>query len=177
SISEIDVNGYTPVVDTIAPSISITSPLTGVTLLQQNGKIVILGTASDNSGLQAVELRIDNGTYAAVTPKAVGDWSTWSIAIDVGSSGNYRLVSRATDKAGNQAWNSIDISVIADATSPSITIASPAGSSTISTGTQSVSGTASDNSGGAGISTVQVRLDSGSYVAATPKAAGDWSTW
>jgi|SRR5581483_3806843 len=177
SISEIGVNGYTPVVDTTAPSIGITSPLTGATLLQQNGKIVVQGTASDNSGLQAVELRIDNGAYAAVTPKAAGDWSAWTITIDVNSSGSYRLVSRATDKAGNQAWSSININVIADAIAPSVAIASPTSGSTVLTGTQTVSGTASDNLGGAGINTVQVRLDSGSYLIATPKATGDWSTW
>jgi hypothetical protein len=111
SISEIDVNGYTPLADTAAPSIKITSPLTGSTLSQQNGKITVQGTASDNSGLQVVELRIDDGNYAAATPKAADDWSIWSIAIDVGSSGSYRLVSRATDKAGNQAWDSINVSV------------------------------------------------------------------
>jgi hypothetical protein len=174
SISEVDVNGYTLVADTTVPSIKITSPLTGSTLLQQNGKITVQGTASDNSGLQAVELRVDSGSYSAATPKAAGDWSTWSITVDVGSSGDYRLLSRATDKAGNQAWNSINISVVADAVAPSVAITSPASGSTVGTGTRAVSGTASDSSG---ISTVQVRLDGGSYVTATPKAAGDWSTW
>jgi hypothetical protein len=40
-----------------------------------------------------------------------------------------------------------------------------------------VTGTASDNTGGSGVRDVRVRVDSGAYVAATPAAPGDWSTW
>jgi hypothetical protein len=57
-----------------------------------------------------VEVRIDDGSYKAATPKAPGDWSSWSVTMPI-SSGERRLVPRATDNEGNQAWNSIYVTV------------------------------------------------------------------
>jgi hypothetical protein len=44
------------------------------------------------------------------SPKAAGDWSVWSVTLPV-TVGERRLVPRATDNAGNQAWNSIYVTV------------------------------------------------------------------
>jgi hypothetical protein len=41
----------------------------------------------------------------------LGDWTFWTSTIDVVSAGNHRIVSRATDNAGNIAWNSICVTV------------------------------------------------------------------
>ncbi|HEX2014926.1 MAG TPA: discoidin domain-containing protein, partial [Nitrososphaera sp.] len=64
-----------------------------------------------------------------------------------------------------------------DSTAPSVTITSPSSGSTVSVGTRTIAGNAADNSGGSGVGKVEVRLDGGSYIMATPKAAGDWSGW
>jgi hypothetical protein len=177
SITEIDVNGYTPVADTTAPSVAITSPAVGSTIITTNSMITVQGTAADNTAVRIVEVRVDSGSYVTATPASPGDWSSWSVAVDLGSSGTHRITPRATDNAGNQAWNSIYISVIVDSTAPSVAITSPAADSTLSADNLTVQGTAADNSGGSGVNNVQVRLDSGPYVTATPKATGDWSTW
>jgi hypothetical protein len=117
SVSEIDVNGYTPVAptapttDTTAPAIKITQPAADSDVVINNGQIVVSGTSSDSgSGVKAVGVRVDSGSYVSATPKAAGDWSTWSINLPI-TLDEHRLVSRATDGAGNQAWNSIYVTV------------------------------------------------------------------
>ncbi|HET6457766.1 MAG TPA: Ig-like domain-containing protein [Nitrosopumilaceae archaeon] len=62
-----------------------------------------------------------------------------------------------------------------DTTKPTISITSPSDGATIPTGNYVVTGTASDTS--SGIKLVQVRINSGSIITATPKTTGDWSTW
>jgi hypothetical protein len=176
SIAEIDVNGYVPS-DTIAPSVSITSPADGSSMIMTNGRVTIQGTASDNGALKLVEVRIDEGSYVAATPKSAGDWSSWSMSVDLGTSGSHRIVPRATDNAGNQAWNSIFITAIIDSTAPLVTVTSPSNGATVPVGTLVVQGTTSDNTGGSGIKSVQIRLDGGSFLNVVPKSTNDWSSW
>jgi F5/8 type C domain-containing protein/Big-like domain-containing protein len=180
SISEIGINGYAPGVimaDTLVPSISITSPADGSILMQKDGKVTIFGTAADETGLDKVEVRIDDGAYSTAIPKAAGDWSTWSITMDLGTSGLHKIVSRATDTSGNQGWRSIYVNMFIDTGNPSVAIVSPAASTIVVEGIVPVQGTSADNSGGSGVSKVEVKVDSGLYKTAIPKAAGDWSTW
>lgn len=101
--------------DTTAPLISITQPAGGSkVIITGDGTITIRGSASDvGRGVKIVELRIDEGAYRAATPKAPGDWSSWSISMPI-SIGERRLVPRATDFAGNQAWNSVYITAVSD---------------------------------------------------------------
>jgi hypothetical protein len=103
--------------DTTVPSIVITQPAGDSTVSIASGQITVTGTASDSeSGIGTVQLRVDEGSYATATPKAPGDWSTWSVTVSI-TAGQHRLVPRATDNAGNQAWNSIFITVN-DSTTP-----------------------------------------------------------
>jgi hypothetical protein len=85
----------------------------------------------------------------------------------------------AKDAAGNSGSVITQTYTIntADTTAPSIAIADPAANSVVSTTNRNiiVTGTASDS--GSGVKVVEIRVDSGSYIAATPKAAGDWSAW
>ena len=170
--------------DATDPSIAITKPTDGASV--QVGTVAVEGTSSDNaggSGVQTVQVKLDTGAYATATPRAPGDWSSWTISVNIGTAGQHRILSRVTDNAGNQAWHSINVNAVTattpvqDNTDPSIRITSPASGATVSPGTVTVTGTASDNSGGSGIRTVQVKLDTGSYATATPRAPGDWSTW
>jgi len=99
--------------DTTDPSVQITSIDDDSTIaMPDGGLITVEGTASDDdgSGIEVVEVRIDDGDYVEATPVAEGDWSSWSVTLEV-SAGERRLVPRATDNAGNQAWNSIYITV------------------------------------------------------------------
>ncbi|MCI0558838.1 MAG: chitobiase/beta-hexosaminidase C-terminal domain-containing protein [Nitrososphaera sp.] len=173
-----DICNPAPADDTSSPTVRISTPAASSTVITPTGAITVLGTASDNpggSGIERVQVKVDGGSYFTANPISPGDWSSWNITINVASSGNHRITPRATDNEGNQAWGSIYVNVIIDSTAPSLSITNPAGGSTVLPGTLAVNGTASDI--GSGVSTLQVRLDGGQYLPATPKAASDWSTW
>jgi F5/8 type C domain/Bacterial Ig domain len=102
--------------DTLPPSVKITSPAADSPVINvSSSQITIQGTASDNtmgSGIRLIEVEVGgNGSYIPAIPKALGDWTSWMSTIDVASAGNHRIVSRATDNAGNIAWNSICVTV------------------------------------------------------------------
>lgn len=115
SITEIDVNGYSPstttTTDTTRPTVKITSPSDRSTVTASaSGTIKVRGTASDNIAVKMVEVRVDDNKYAAATPEAQGDWSSWSISLPI-TKGEHTLISRVTDTAGNHAWNLIYVTV------------------------------------------------------------------
>jgi Right handed beta helix region len=99
--------------DTVTPTITIIEPEPKSTL--HSGSITVKGTARDNtgeSGIKQVEVKVDvNGTYKMATPKATGDWSTWSTTVRVGTTGDHRIIAKATDNAGNQKWANIEITI------------------------------------------------------------------
>jgi hypothetical protein len=120
-INELDVNGYTPAADSTAPSVTITNPAAGTAL--SVGTLKVTGTASDNaggSGVNTVQVRIGSGSYVAATPKATGDWSTWSASLSATSSGSQTLYAKATDKAGNSKENSLSLTLVANSNDASI---------------------------------------------------------
>ncbi len=94
--------------------IHITSPANNASL--PHGSILVKGTSSDDlggSGVKNVLVLVDTGAtilpYATATPFAPGNWSTWSITLNIPTTGSQRIQARATDNAGNQNWNSIKI--------------------------------------------------------------------
>ena len=105
--SPIKTEVYT--IDTILPAIQITRPAHGSS--EYVGTIIIEGTSSDNdggSGLIAVEVSLDSGTYTMAVPIVSGTWSSgWQASLDVTSEGTHSVTARATDNAGNQNSNTI----------------------------------------------------------------------
>ena len=104
----------TTVADTTIPMIKITSPANNATV--PHGSILVQGTSSDDSGGSGVKnvlVLVDTGAtilpYATATPFAPGNWSTWSITLNIPTTGSQRIQARATDNAGKQNWNSITI--------------------------------------------------------------------
>jgi hypothetical protein len=96
-----------PSPDITAPQIKITKPAANADV--PVGTVVVEGASSDGGGrVKSVEVRLNDNSYATATPKAPGDWSTWTIDVNI-SAGSHRLVSRATDNAGNQVWSIITI--------------------------------------------------------------------
>ena len=193
-------------IDTTAPSVSINQPANNADVLL--GTVLVSGTASDNeggSGVKTVQVRVHKWVdgqlgdlylgYQTAAPAAEGDWSTWSIGLDFSETGSFRIQARATDNAGNQAWNSIIVTVSetepeptpTDTTAPDVQITSPSTGSSLPAGTVHVEGTAVDNEGGSGVKTVQVRVHKTvdgalgdlylNYQTATPSAPDDWATW
>ena len=98
--------------DTTIPNISITSPAGGSTL--PRGDILVQGTASDNpggSGIRDVRVRVDSGPYAAATPAAPGDWSTWSRTVKINQTGSHTIVVNVRDNAGNFRTAGVNVTI------------------------------------------------------------------
>lgn len=184
-ITEIDVyTAAASAADTKAPDVEITSHANDSTIISSSSQITVQGTASDDmSGVKIVEVSVDGRAYVGATPKASGDWSSWSVSVDLGTPGTHEIVPRATDNAGNQALNPIrvtfqkDTTPTQDTTNPTVAITSPADGSTVSAneGKITIQGTASDS--GSGVKMVEVKVNNGAYVEAVPRATGDWSSW
>jgi Domain of unknown function (DUF1929)/Bacterial Ig domain/TAT (twin-arginine translocation) pathway signal sequence len=101
-----------PAPDTTIPNIAITAPTTGSTL--PPGSILVRGTASDNaggSGVRDVRVRVDAGAYAAATPAAPGDWSTWSRTVTITAPGSHTIAANVRDNAGNFRTVGVNITI------------------------------------------------------------------
>jgi poly(beta-D-mannuronate) lyase len=169
-----------PPEDHVKPSIKITFPTGSATITAATGLINISGTAYDDaagSGVSMVEVRLDNDSLAAASPKSPGDWSNWTIGLDVRATGVHKITARATDADGNVAWNSVSVNLIIDDKPPSITVTSPKNGTSVKVGEVTLTGVSSDNLGGSGVVSLEVRLDDGEFFAAKPEAVGDWSAW
>lgn len=160
--------------DTVPPSVAITQPQYNQVL--SGGAVLVAGTASDNSAVKLVEVRLDSGLYKAATPRSSGDWSSWTFSLDMAgvSYGPHKITVRATDTSGNQNWAGRDFTFNLDTVAPVADITAPTYNTLTPMETLSVTGTAADNSA---VKLVEIKLDGGSYKAAMPRSAGDWSTW
>ncbi len=152
--------------DTTVPTVAITSPANNATV--PAGSVPVSGTAADNvggSGVLRVEVRVDSGAYFIATPQAPGNWSTWTITLNITALGSHTLRARVTDNAGNVGFNvgtrtiNVGSGGGPDTTIPTVAITSPANNATVPAGSVPVSGTAADNVGGSGVLRVEVRVD------------------
>ena len=89
--------------DTTLPTVSITSPAHLANLTTKT--VTVTGTASDNVGIQKVEVSLDGTTWVL----AAGTTS-WSAALDLAEGLNTIHV-RVTDTSGNVATSSIQVQV------------------------------------------------------------------
>ncbi|MES2960114.1 MAG: S8 family serine peptidase [Pseudomonadota bacterium] len=143
--------------DTTAPSVSISAPLGSSTV---SGLVPVNVNATDNVGVSKVELRVNGATVAtdSSTPFAF----SWNSA-NVGN-GMHSLVAVAFDAAGNsKASTTVSVNVsntitsvvapVLDITAPSVKLINPIAGSKVS-GNVSISASATDNAGSAGIAQV-----------------------
>ncbi|OGV10269.1 MAG: hypothetical protein A2237_10820 [Stygiobacter sp. RIFOXYA2_FULL_38_8] len=145
-------SGSTPIADVTPPSISITSPSNGASLL---GAVTLSATASDNVGVAGVQFKVD-GSNSGVELTTAPFSTSFNAALLL--PGTHTISAVARDAAGNTSTASVNVSVIistADTTPPVISITSPANNSTI-TGTVTINSNASDN---IGVTGVQYKLD------------------
>ena len=94
----------TPPRDTAAPQLTITSPVTGASIQgpYSGASVAVTGTAVDPSGVQAVELRVDDSPVLVPAQRgAGGDWSQWSGALVVRDPGPHLVTAVCTDAANN----------------------------------------------------------------------------
>jgi glutamine amidotransferase PdxT len=138
-----------PPPDTTNPSVSITAPANGATV--SGSSTTVSANASDNVGVVSVQFMLDGsplGSQDTTSPYAF-TWNTTTVA-----NGSHALTAVARDAAGNQATAStVTVTVsnaTADTTPPVVSITAPASGATVS-GTTSITATASDNVGVAGV--------------------------
>jgi hypothetical protein len=131
------------IVDRTPPTVSITSPPNGSSI---TGTMTGAATASDNLGVVGVQFQLDGANWGAeitASPYSV-PWNTATA-----NEGSHALTAIARDAAGNRT-TFITVSVIVDRTAPSVSITIPSNGSSVR-GTITVSATASDNVGVAGV--------------------------
>jgi hypothetical protein len=125
----------------------------------------------------AIAVSSDGGTFAQVVAGASSGTTTGFERYDFAAR-TARYVRIIVNGNSQNTWASITelgVSTAIDTTAPAVAIATPVAGATVTVGTIAVSGSASD--GGSGVALVELSLDGGTYRAATPAAAGNWSTW
>ena len=142
------------------PTISISSPAAGAILASQS--VAMAGTASDNVGLDVVELSSDGTNWVPATGT-----TSWSGTLTL-PEGSNTIYARATDAFGNEATASRNL--VIDTTDPIVAITYPPDGATLESLTVVVSGTASDN---VGLEKVELGTDGQNWVLAAGTAS--WS--
>jgi plastocyanin len=104
--------------DKDTPKITIESPANGAIFLRKSVPEITFnvdGSALDlSSGIESVQVSIKDPhsltllrPYENATPAAINDWSSWTYQLTLENEGNYIIVARAVDKAGNMAWSKV----------------------------------------------------------------------
>jgi hypothetical protein len=130
--------------DTTAPAVAVTAPANGATV---GGMVTVSATASDNVGVAGVQFRLDGANFGAedtTAPYSI-DWNSATATV-----GSHTLAAVARDAAGNTTTSVIITVTVTDASSPTVAITAPANGATVSS-VVSVTATASDNVGVAGV--------------------------
>jgi Big-like domain-containing protein len=115
--------------DNVDPEILIETPTESQTI---SGSTPVSGTASDNVGLEKIELQIDDGPFELASGTSNWTYSLITTSLDDGS---HSLTARATDTSGNSATDSVNVNVDNSSTEPSITIIAPNGGEVWEVGT------------------------------------------
>jgi|GEM_PF-3891625 len=153
--------------DKVPPTIAITQPTEGEVLAAITTNFQATGTASDNIGIQRVEVSTDGITWSTAT--GATSWG-YSFTVKVGPN---TLHARATDTSGNTALTSVSFSVAApsDTTPPVLTVEAPKDGAFFPFGTKTlqVRGSATDNKG---IKDVSISTDGANF-----KTAIGNTTW
>jgi hypothetical protein len=136
--------------DTSPPTVVLTAPAAGSRV---SGTFTVAASASDNVEVLGVQFHLDGSPLGAEDTGASYrvSWDTTTT-----SNGMHTLTAVARDAAGNRTTSaSVTVAVDNDISPPTVTLTAPAAASTIA-GTVTLSASASDNVGVAG---VQFQLD------------------
>ena len=154
--------------DTTAPTVSLTAPAAGATV---SGTVTVSANASDNKGVVGVQFKLD-GNFAGRRGHRLGLQRV--VGHHPVANGSHTLTAVARDAAGNTTTSTaVTVTVNnPDTTAPTVSLTAPAAGATVS-GTVTVTATASDNVGVAG---VQFKLD-GTSLGAEDTAAPYSVSW
>ncbi|HSB03852.1 MAG TPA: Ig-like domain-containing protein, partial [Thermodesulfobacteriota bacterium] len=140
--------------DTMPPTVAITTPTSSPTYSASSSSLSIGGTASDNftGPFGVTQVSWSNSLGGSGTASGTTSW-TATVSL---SSGSNVITVTARDEAGNTGTDTITATYTPqDTTAPTVSITAPTNAQTVS-GTVTVTASASDNVGVAG---VQFKLD------------------
>ncbi|MBI5665336.1 MAG: alkaline phosphatase, partial [Nitrospirae bacterium] len=124
------VDGYSGpfMIDVTLPSSAITIPSNGVLINSSaSDPYTVNGTASDNSGVQGVEVSVNGGAWTSASCTGCGTGSAnWTYDWSLPSDGIYTIQSRSTDVAGNLEIQGAGNTVTIDRTAPAVNSTVPA---------------------------------------------------
>ncbi len=149
NVNNIATLTVTFVVDTVAPTVSVTSPTEGQLV---NSQAVVWSGNDATSGILNYQSRIDGGSWSSLSATAS---RTFTGLAD----GNHMVQVKAFDRAGNYADTFRNFTL--DATAPSVVISYPANNAIFNVTTVIVNWNGTDNL--AGIAGYQWEIDSGGY--------------
>jgi subtilisin family serine protease len=138
----------TPVVDNVAPTVAITSPVNNSDV---TGSFIVSVDASDETSLEKVELYI-NGILSQQDTTIPYEFSVDGTALNSGSN---QVEVKAVDSSNNSASDQIAVNVLIDSTAPTVAITNPTDGQII-TGKTRIVVLASDDSE---ISKVEIFID------------------
>jgi hypothetical protein len=138
--------------DQTAPTVSVTAPAANAVVNGSNTNVT--ATAADNVGVVGVQFKLDGANLGAEDTTSPYS-STWNTT--TATSGTHTLTAVARDAAGNTT-TSTSVSVNVDNAAPTVSITSPTSGSLVN-GTVTVNATATDNTGGSGVSKVEFYVD------------------
>lgn len=136
--------------DTTAPSVTISTPANSATV---SGTVSITGTATDNVAVTSIEWYLDGQLQGSTTT------SPFSFSWVTSTNGSHTIQVKAYDAASNVGSSSVTVtvnnSVPADTTPPTVSITSPINGATV-TGNITITAGASDN---VAVSQVSIYVD------------------
>ncbi|MBI4848420.1 MAG: Ig-like domain-containing protein, partial [Nitrospirae bacterium] len=121
------------IVDTTAPSSSVTSPANGAKLNSTSANpYTISGSATDNSAVSSIDVSTDGGTTwnAATCTGCPGASVTWSYSWTLPVDGTYSIKSRAKDTSNNTQTPGSGNTVTIDRVAPSVSSTIPVNGAT-----------------------------------------------
>ncbi|MCG7840837.1 MAG: Ig-like domain-containing protein, partial [Methanomassiliicoccales archaeon] len=136
------------IVDTTAPTVTITSPADGS--YNSTGNVTVQWTTDDDDGIAYYDVSIDDGSWITVN-------GTSYMFNDL-DDGIHTVIVRAYDVSGN--YDEASVNIMVDTMDPVITIISPSEGSYLNSSSVTVQWTASDDGG---IAHLQGRVDDGAW--------------
>ncbi|WP_431101112.1 S8 family serine peptidase [Roseateles noduli] len=138
-----------PAPDAQPPVVSVGAPLPGALV---SGLVAVDAAAADNQSVVRVDLRVNGAVVASDTSAPYGfSWNSAAVA-----NGPVTITATAVDAAGNSATSApvtltVANAALADTEPPTIAITRPASNSKVAGNTVTISTSAADNGGAAGI--------------------------
>src|SRR5205807_2083234 len=154
-------------VDNSAPTVALTAPSGGAILA---GTTTVTASASDNVGVAGVRFFVDGAPIGAEDTAA-----PYSAAWDTTTAANgSHTIGRASRRAAGNTSTSGGITVTVDNSAPTVAVTAPSGGATVA-GTTTVTASASDNVGVAGVRFFADGAPIGAEDTAAPYSAA-WDT-